>query len=209
MTDDATDDMTREVGKESYNRSWTSRSQSARKYCNVYNPIQVSVLRTITCQKRFLCPGRKPNGRSVNSEPISCHPIDPITPRFPNGPNTQLLVAVRTEKGGTTGSAKGSPRHPCPNTYRAARVLGFPTCSRSAKPPFFPVWVILHTKYLLETVLCRTSTLCPICLLFHRPCGRDFLASGRRSARRIGKKTPWGNLRSYSWATCTVPAIGI
>jgi hypothetical protein len=35
-------------------------------------------------QERFLCPGRKPNGTPVNSEPISCHPIDPITPRFPS-----------------------------------------------------------------------------------------------------------------------------
>jgi hypothetical protein len=173
MTDDATVAMTRDSGKDSYNSNWTSRLAEFHVEANPQGSTamsttksRLSVLRSITCQNRFLCPDRKPNGRSVNSEPISCHPIDPINPIFPNGPNTQLCVAARTENGksggpssGTTGSAKGSPRHSCPNTFRAARVLGSPTCSRSAKTP-------MHTKYLLETVRCRTSTLCPICLLF-------------------------------------------
>jgi hypothetical protein len=93
------------------------------KYCNVYNPIQA-----LGFPLNLLCSG----------EPISCQPSILSPPRFPNGPKTQLRIAARTKNsnpggpsGGTTGSAKGSPRHPCPNTYRAARVLGSPTCSRS------------------------------------------------------------------------------
>jgi hypothetical protein len=115
---------------------------SPRKYCKDYNPIQALVSPLNLLPKRFLCPGRKPNSTGVNGKPISCHPIDPITPRFPTGRNTQLRVAARTENGEsggpsgiTSGCAKGSPRHPCPNTYRTARVLGSPTCSRSSKPP--------------------------------------------------------------------------
>jgi hypothetical protein len=150
MTDDETDSMTRDSGKERYNSNWTSRLADFHVEANPQRSTAMSTTQSRpryfaqSPAKKLLSPGRKPNGKSVNSEPISCHPIDPITPRFPNGPITQLRVAARTENGksggpsgSTTESAKGSPRHPCPNTYRAARVLGFPTCSRSAKPPFF------------------------------------------------------------------------
>jgi hypothetical protein len=85
--------------------------------------------------KRVLCPGRKPNGTGVNSESISCHPIDPITTRFPNGPCTQLRGAARTKMASLEDrkaaqlEAQTAARDPYPNTYRAARVLG----SRSKK----------------------------------------------------------------------------
>jgi hypothetical protein len=148
--DDASSAMTGDSGKESYNSSWTSRLANFHVEADIPKEVLQGLQPNPGPRISAQSPAKKDSyaqvaSRTAHSSTVSpslATPSIPSPQKFPTGPNTQLRVAARTENGKsggpsgiTSGCAKDSPRHPCPNTYRAARVFGSPTCSRSSKPP--------------------------------------------------------------------------